>query len=110
MSSISPSWTTVALLTGLGVGYLLALLASSRRRWSDQTEILRTLATLSTEVAALREAVESVRRVDPEMRSVRSVRSVRTANTSDFMSAQSESVMDSEDEFFDPVTPPAPAQ
>ncbi len=114
MSSISPSWTALALLTGLGAGYLLALLISSRRRWSGEAELMRTLAALSNEVVALREAVQSVRGVDHETRSVRgvdhetrSVRSVRTTNTSEFMSACSESVVDSEDEFFDPASAPA---
>ncbi len=92
MSSVSPPWTAVALLAGLGAGYLLACLLT--RHKSTDPQLSRTIAALSSEVARLREVVEAVKSVERGRRSVRSV------ETSDFVSAQSESI-DSDDEFFE---------
>lgn len=115
-SSHSWMYTTIGVLAGLGVGYLVALLTArlTRRRPERQqastrdAELLQTLSTLSTEVARLRDAVM-------ESQGAWSGRHMRTVeSSSEFVSARSESV-ESEDEFFDitttpnSTTPPSPS-
>ena len=107
--SSSHSWTYTALgvFAGLGAGYLIALLIARLTRTRPQRqqpssrdqELLRTLNTLSSEVARLREAVT-------ESRGAWSGRSMRTVDSSsEFVTACSESV-ESDDEFFDITATP----
>lgn len=102
MSSYN-TWTysTIAVLTGLGAGYLIALLTTrqSRRQLINDSELVQAITSLSAEVVRLREVLQTSISVEHAQSRQRSVHTV--ASTSDFMSARSESIDSEDDEFFD---------